>query len=349
MAREVAWSMAAFLPAFLTFCFPCVWLASLISRKLSQTPWPLQDAAGMVLVLLSVSGLLLAALVVVPRQREAQPYWAELASLAQTLSIEMAVNFRNQVKSILSKCRPTTGGYAYAPGARADLEATHHALRGLAAVHTNAVGDCQTSAWIASHLTAEGDYARRAGTESTMGATFTALDSLRTANILTPGNAMEGITRWIARQQDMSGGFKEKATSKRPTLSATSCAVRCLAWLRATHLVNTATASEFLTCQWRQSRQTLVETHLAASALEALGAMNAGVRREMQRWVQGNLPRILTLRTDRHAQALGFYIEIARAAFREREDALARIEASVKARVEQTIGKLVEGSNTGKN
>lgn len=344
MAREVAWSMVAFVPAFLAFCFPCVWLVSLISRKLSQTPWPLRDAAGLVLVLLSMGGFLLVALVNVSRRREAQPYWAELACLAQTLSIEVALNFRNHVKNVLSKCRPTAGGYAYAPEARADLKATHHALRGFAAVQTNAVRDYQTSAWIASHLTAEGAYARWPGTEATMGATFAAIDSLRTMNTAFHADAMESAAEWIAHRQDMSGGFKETATSKRPTLLATSCAVRCLAWLRATHLVNTAAASEFLTYQWRRSRQTLVETHLAASALEALGEMDAGVSREMQRWVRNNLPRILTLRTDRHVQALGLYVEIARFCLEDSPEELASVEAHVRSKVEHALRRVIESS-----
>jgi hypothetical protein len=349
MAREIAWSMVAFLPTFLVLCFPCVWLASLISRKLSQTPWTLRDTAGLIFVLLSMSGFLLAALVSVRRQRESQPYWAELACLAQTLSIEMALNFRNQVKNILSKCQPTAGGYAYAAGARADLKATRHALRGLAAVQTNAARDYQTSAWIASHLTTEGAYARRPGKEAAMGATFAAIDSLRTMNTLSHGDATEGIARWIAHQQDMSGGFRETATSKRPILLATSCAVRCLAWLRATHFVNTATASEFLTCQWRQSRKTLAETHLATSALDALGSRDPALRREIQQWVRNNLPRILMLRTDCYAQALGLYVEIARVAFRETPDELATIESHVKSKVEHAIARFVESNGTKEN
>jgi hypothetical protein len=177
-----------------------------------------------------------------------------------------------------------------------------------------------------------------------MGATFAAIDSLRTMNALFHGDTTEGVSRWIARQQDMSGGFKENATSKRPNLSATSCAVRCLGWLRATTLANMATASEFLTCQWQQSRQTLVETHLAASALEALGVIDASVGREMRRWVQRNLPRILTLRTDRYALPISLYLEIARFALKDSPEELTSIEAHMRSKVEHAMRRILKSS-----
>jgi len=64
----------------------------------------------------------------------------------------------------------------------------------------------------------------------------------------------------------------------------------------------------------------------------------------MQQWVRNNLPKILTLRTDRHAQALGLYVEIARFSLEDSSQELASIEVRMRSKVEHALRRVLESS-----
>jgi hypothetical protein len=241
------------------------------------------------------------------------------------------------VHSRTEKCRKLTGGYGYVPTALQDLEATRHALRCLEAVDELPRADCTTASWVLSHLIEGAAFAWRPRQRPSVGATYTAMDSLRAMGTLPPTEVSEVIGRWLADRQGSTGGFSDSERERRSILEATYEALAVLALVNRVEVVDKAAAAAFVTGEWVRTPRMPKDTVFAARALSALGKLDAPIVQQLRIWVRSTKPWMLRLRVDRHPGVINAFLDVAELVLDQSGEELAEIKAILALRTRTAL------------
>jgi len=157
--------------------YPSAQIASLIDHKLFVHSQAIQDILLITSLVVTVGIILLLYLTLLGYWGRSFVPLGQLVILSKALAVQPLDQLFDLLKQNLRRQYKTTGGYAYAPRAPADLEITRHAVRALSVTTLDKTETSRTIDWVSSHGVDNSAYARHPGSLPSIGATFAALDS----------------------------------------------------------------------------------------------------------------------------------------------------------------------------
>jgi len=270
--------------------------------------------------------------------------WSERADLLGFTGQTLSPDTQEWLASHVVSCHAPEGGYGWRPGARPDLDTSRHALSVLKAAGKGSPDSVLDARWVLRHQASGGGFTRREGGRPSLGATRAALACLGYLQHGLPEDERRTATSWVCASQREDGGFSDEVGPGRSGLEATFDAVACLQRLGGLDCIARAAARRFVSRAWAKSARTVDETYWAVYALCGLGGLDDAMATAVRTWCLSLAPWLLRLNPRR--QAAPFYRVlwvISQLPGGEVDEALARLDALIRARVQQVCEDALPG------
>jgi len=261
--------------------------------------------------------------------------WFELTRLLGCAGQSLPPATRDWLIGYVALCHAETGGYAWCPGARSDLDSTWNALSILAATGTAPPNPILEVQWVLRHQAAGGGFARREGGTPSLSATRAALGCLGYLQHELPEDKREALIRWVAVLQKSDGSFGDDVEPDRSGIEATSDAVVCLQRLGGLDRIDGAAARHFVFVAWVKSARTVDETYWTVHVHCVLGGLCDSMAVVLRLWCMATVPGLLCLSPRRYAGPLYKALWVLEQLPQTGDEALRRAAGLLRARAQQ--------------
>lgn len=230
-----------------------------------------------------------------------------------------------------------TGGYAWSPRQRPDLDATRDALSILEVTGTGLPSSAVDAQWVLRHRVRDGGFAGREGGVPSLSATRAALECLGYLRHELSEDERQAATRWVSDLQKEDGGFNDGTEMDRVGLESAYDAVACLQRLGGLERIDRAAALRFVSSAWAKSGRTVDETYWAVYAHCGLGGLAGAMATAVRLWCLSLAPWLLRLNPKRHAGPLCKALWVMGQLPQTGDEVLGRVAGLICARAQQVV------------